>query len=1136
MKIDIFLVLSLFARSIFAQDWLTLDSYEAHHLTDVYTIEQNSLADNKPGRFLRSVTSYEKLQDSDNPTKEKTDIAFNEDGSPRDKRTLGLIVQGLANALGYTLSPVQIASLPNPQPPQKPAPSAPAPKPSKAPAPAPSAKPPSPPVIPSSPATPAKAPAAPAPTQPRQRETIRITGLVNFGANANADLPGQLTRYEQLFHGTPPPAPAAAKPPVKPPAPIPTLSLPKIPSPIVPNLSPLLPPSRPPVSTPSSGLPKPKSEGAIKQEVETEYRSKEDSEKLNVESKEIEGDRDLYLELPGVKYRQEPNWQQGYNQRLKELEDRQREYSERLKQHEEKLAKSKGDHEDNDERFANREKEISERDKAHSIEIRERERERERQESEEDKPQTESEDSRKEDQENNEEPWRGYERPSSSENERENGNRYEYEDERNPEQYSEYDEEPKKYLDHEEEPPKQENDKNENVDALPVSRDEDVRKSNNIQNSYGESLEDNEGQIDDNIADYFIKFKDPKTGLYVPEKTQNPENYKKENEPWWKGNSDDFDGRLSHLRKEYSSLAPESKYEEYKLENEPEENVKSSEKLESNKEADDESATPQPSNNPQKNPDYSEVFGVYEPYVKNDESAESEGKVSDPSSDEEGSSQSELKQDSYSEDESEKDNEKLKEENLNEDKEIPFYNFDFKSFAPYFSPIKYIYGSDDAEPGIPRIRSYQKDSQVEAEAAEESATEVPIEMKESVQEEPVRSIIGSSAKLATKSLHDGESKEIHAWPAPFDYFFDSTEQTNVAELPRVRSTEIPREYVNDGLYLRENSQEISVQQRTRQEEDEPKNIHRYNGYREYSRPSSTLESDATKSQNSSPQKNAQELSDTRINSGETGSNHEMKAELNIQQPIENHQRYTPSEYPLRNYQHGYEINHGPNYANFLNIHGYSNPCKDERTRNECLQRYQPSESEHQINSRGPEEIPISLKGPRRHFGPKNFDLRNRGADFNQQYTPSEPRFSGRRFDENLEAHVNKQDQVAASPDPEDKSSLKFEDPKSAHDFFGFSQNDYDFDNTKNVNDPSEKLNKKESQSINDEVLDLLVVSEPTPYQYDEKLTEFTVEPESDTEKVKVKEYRNKVATVTVSERKQLSPEGPVHLIGYMHQY
>ncbi|XP_020707606.2 protein bassoon-like [Athalia rosae] len=1136
MRTLILLIWFASAQGELGRDWI-----ENGGSVDGHAVRGSFQAAGYPSRF--AISDPFDVADALGPAdSEETVVILDENGRPRDKRTLGFIVRGLAGALGYNLSPVQVASLPNPQP-QPPAPPAPppaSPKPPPTASVAPPRKPASPPRPSGPPPGPAASPNAPAPSpKSTQRETIRITGLVNFGPNANANLPAQLTRYERLFHGNstgaapaPAPAPAAApapspgKTPVVPPAPRPSLG--KIPSPIVPNLSPLLPPTRPPTSMAGGSPSKPKAASPVSQEVETEYRNQKDVEKFNVENVEIQGDRDPYSALPRAEERHvnPPDWLQGYQERLEELEERQKEYADRLKYHEDLLEKQQQDHENTDERFTHREQEIAERDKARIAIIREKERERNSPRNE-DTAKSNDEESNGEYEEDDGPPSAGHRERSHSDNEDDSPNRgVERDEDQSPRNYSRYDEES---VQHEDEDyyPKYTNGDKRDEENSPLSGGKGTANRPNIRNSYGESLE-NEGKIDENIADYFVKFKDSRTGLYTPEKMiKDSGGYAKEKEPWWKENQDDFDSRLDKIREEYGTpVAPESKYEEYELEDEREGDSGSPTKLESTNEADEASSKP---DNANKSPDYSEAFGVYEPYSKNEEPVEKQEAIS-TGPENADNSKADLRADTE-----DNLNEESEESQRAEDdtKELPLYQFDFKNFTPYFSPIKYIYDSDDFEPGIPRIQSYNRYS---------GSTE-PTETAESTKEEATdRRLagdkytpkIGLPEKLTVGNLHDGESKERIAWPAPFDYVFDSTEQTNVVELPgnandgssRGEGSEAPRERYSEPEY---DTAGFQSERSGPQQRDGPDSFHGYligtKSLKERPKDHETYGYSRTPSAPRTPATS----DDYPQNSKERFSQQESSPLNKIQPTYVENGGYPANEYSFGDSQRRYDDNRRPDNLRDSG-HGQESP-RPLPTEKQNQQRYRPIGSQY-YEQNGNDRIAISHDGPNRHFGLANIDLRNRGADLNQHYVPSEPRASGRRFDEVVGNEEPRNQDQGFDPQSEDKSSLKFDDPKSAHDFFGFSQNDYDYEHGAK-NGRLEEVGGTPSPDAHD---DLPVVSDPTPYQYDEKLTEFTVEPESDTEKVKVKEYRNKVATVTVSERKQLSPEGPVHLIGYSHRY
>lgn len=88
---------------------------------------------------------------------------------PRDKRALGIILRGFMEALGYTVSPIQIAALP---------------------------------AVTQTVTASNNNSVGPSSLEPRQRETLRFTGVLNFGNKFNAtSLVDDLARYEKLFHG-----------------------------------------------------------------------------------------------------------------------------------------------------------------------------------------------------------------------------------------------------------------------------------------------------------------------------------------------------------------------------------------------------------------------------------------------------------------------------------------------------------------------------------------------------------------------------------------------------------------------------------------------------------------------------------------------------------------------------------------------------------------------------------------------------------------------------------------------------------------------------------------------------------------------------------------------------------------------
>lgn len=83
--------------------------------------------------------------------------------------------------------------------------------------------------------------------------------------------------------------------------------------------------------------------------------------------------------------------------------------------------------------------------------------------------------------------------------------------------------------------------------------------------------------------------------------------------------------------------------------------------------------------------------------------------------------------------------------------------------------------------------------------------------------------------------------------------------------------------------------------------------------------------------------------------------------------------------------------------------------------------------------------------------------------------------------------------------------------------------------------------KQQQQQVKDESSNyvekdgMLIIPEPTPYYYNERIEQFTEEPLANGEKVKIKEYRNRIASVKVSELKQLHPKGSSQVVQYTRQ-
>ncbi|XP_076247444.1 uncharacterized protein LOC143187237 [Calliopsis andreniformis] len=431
---------------------------------------------------------------------------FANTNATRDKRALGLILSGLAQVFGYTVSPVQLASLPN----ATPAPSAGTNQPSPSPSPMNSTQ--------SNSSTPAT---------PRQRETIRFTGVVNFGNSSG--LLNHLQQYERIFHGngsnggsgsngtsgstaTPPtqmtPDPRVVTlgqgSPFLVNFPIPSMRQPPLPEIPAENIS---------LSYPRPLIP-------IRNTQEMVFRKNESMETLTVENKEIQDGRDVQSPPPPPPpspstpytpfynlYADEPRWKKEHEERLAELERKQQEHAERLRQQE----------------FKNRV-----RDDFGSQEVRK--------------------DHGEEDSGERDSPVRvPLSQDVKAPEESEEDDKYEdYENKKN--NFKQYDDSP------------QTDDNYANVkydEPLPISEDDEQRKPEDLRNSYGEPL--NSRELNDDRFSYFGKFKDSQDDFREPESPNFREDSKDDKD--WDHANDDSD----EMRKE-EDLPASNKYEEYNLE------------------------------------------------------------------------------------------------------------------------------------------------------------------------------------------------------------------------------------------------------------------------------------------------------------------------------------------------------------------------------------------------------------------------------------------------------------------------------------------------------------------------------------------------------------------------------------------
>ncbi|XP_015174131.1 PREDICTED: inner centromere protein A-like [Polistes dominula] len=648
----------------------------------------------------------------------------------RDKRALGLILSGLAQIFGYNVAPIQLSSLPNPtgtdnnagasgnnqspsmQPPMQPLMQQPMQPPMQSPM-QPQMQPSMQPPMQQTSSSQMMPMMSTTPAQPRQRETIRFTGVVNFGNRS--DVIGHLQQYERMFHGgqtaassspspspPPPPQPSSMASLVSTtPASFSTMSsfdirdslkyrpplltpfLVKIPLPIAPNLPP------PISSTMINNTPNKMNIINVprKKEQEIVYRKNENIENYSVENKEIQNEKDVAR--PESKFQHniyidEPYWKKLHEARIAQLERQQEEYAERLKERDrernhsyqrennskqEEIKSQKEEEEEDEEEEKQQNHNYQEEDHSEQEE-QSKNREKEEEEEEEEHPENikeekyESNDEESESSGERYEEHPGYPRggPANGKQRLQNtGNYKDYEND----SYRNYERE-------------------ENIkEPLPISDYyEQDKPPQQLRDSYGEIL-DNRALVDERIANYFDKNKNEQNNDENSDKNSEMVNESEEKSveryeliKLERNNEDPY----KRIREEYAVAPLENKYEEFNLE---------------------------------------------------------------------------------TTDKSELEN---------------FDDFAIVKHTPYILPIRYVNGPDEIEEA--RARRFHSEKIKKANHTRNIINEKRLPRKKPKIED-LTPKIGLPERLIAKKLHEGETKEVQIWPAPFDFIFDNTKKTNV---------------------------------------------------------------------------------------------------------------------------------------------------------------------------------------------------------------------------------------------------------------------------------------------------------------------------------------------------------------------
>lgn len=939
----------------------------------------------------------------------------------RDKRALGLLLSGLAQIFGYTVTPIQVASLPNPTNATRPAMS--------------------------SSSTMGQQTASTQPmsmnaTVPKQQETIRFTGVVNFGNNT--DIVGHLQRYEQIFHGRQnatnammmtsqpvsmpmpmPPAKISLDPTINS-ATRPPLLAPffvKIPLPIAPDL----PPATIPIENFKLSVPTPvisvtsesnkTLEMPMRKEQETIYRNNENTERLMVEEKDIYDEKDVTKPMDHYIHQlHEPSSRHKQEEHVEELqEQKERTNCDMNKYHKDKI----------NERNRNREEEIADRNREHAS----------KNESTEEKTPAEDDEENEESAERHEE--RTNQASKSKQPPREDESE-EVEDD-DPEQFREQPENFDKYI---------EVSYNQ---QLPIGDYFHEGDPEMIRDSYGEIL--NNKKLEDDRIGYINMFKHP-----VPEDASG-----EEKEPPADG-YDEHLIRLQKLREEYA--LPKNKYEEYDLND--------------------------------------EIEAERDERAQNRTRPKIQGRVRDKEDNPRarippGVNRNILRDDAG--------NPKSQEE------------VDLVRHVPLIVPIRYIDANNKVQQATTqqlRASSYEDSDKLPNRFSEDNVHATQTRAKEKLTPP-----IGLPER--PRKLHEGEHKELQVWPPPFDYAFDNTAPINTIISPNSQS---PSNYqyvkniaANDANSERSSEQPsgfLVVVGNSANPYRYPYNVYYFPNENTNPQSQDPQNTEATyqRSQVYVPQNTNQQF--IRVNSN--------LSEYNLNGTARDHQ---PHEAPI----------------NLLNRYRY---IFNERA----------PEAKESVNVDLRNQIPNIENWSSRIYQPQAEQsspvlgqLQNmRSLHQNLQSRPSNSRYSrsASRPKNPRAKDQGKNDGELKSLQPipinksedqrEDDGRMKilkpvstnkpFDDPQSAHDFFGFNKDDYSF-----AGESSDALKVAEENGKIMKESD--VPLDPVVYHHDESVMKHADEPENDTEKAKVTEYRNKVTTLKISEQRQLTPNGPIHYVNFI---
>lgn len=448
---------------------------------------------------------------------------------------------------------------------------------------------------------------------------------------------------------------------------------------------------------------------------------------------------------------------------------------------------------------------------------------------------------------------------------------------------------------------------------------------------------------------------------------------------------------------------------------------------------------------------------------------------------------------------------------------------DLVRHVPLIVPIRYIDTNNKVQQATTQQLSYEESDKLPSGRFSEDN----VDATQTLAKEKLTPLIGLPER--PRKLHEGEHKELQVWPPPFDYAFDNTAPTNTIISPNSQNHPSNYQYVKNIAPNDANSENSSEQPsgflvvvgNSAHPYRYPYNVYYFPNENTNPQSQDPQNTEATyqRSQVYVPQQNTNQQF-IRVNSNLSEYNLNGTTRNHYHQPHEaptnvlNRYRYIFNERaPEAKESVNVDLrNQIPNIENWSSRIYQSQPQAEQSS--PVLMQLQNMRSSHQNLQSRPSNSRY-LRSARR---PKNPQAKDQGKNDGEM--------------KSLPIPINKSEDQRED-DGRTKllkpvsTSKPFDDPQSAHDFFGFNKDDYSF-----AGESSDALKVAEENGKIMKESDMPL--DPVVYHHDnESVMKHADEPENDTEKVKVTEYRNKVTTLKISEQRQLTPNGPIHYVNFI---